>query len=191
VSDDDQQEEKPSALGFKYEVDADGFIVLPEGDDKGLPVEGEEQEDGRVRDVELPSGNMTRLEVPGLACLLWAGGSSHKMAKTIWRHPQGNIEVFTGLDESEIDFIYEWGLVEFAKLPESLNLASICKMFHRLPSEYVGIHDRMTAYIFDTTISATLGEEEARQMKRAEQQGKRGGPYQLPPDPQDTLGGKE
>jgi hypothetical protein len=173
-------------LGLDFTVDADGFIAAPEGEDFGLPTESEDGPVGRVRDVELPSGNLTRLEVPGLACLLWAGGSKLKLAKSIWRHPQGGIELFKDLDESEIDYIYEWGLVEFAKLKDSLNLASICKVFHMMPSSYIGIADRMTSYIFDTTISGTLGEEEARQMKQLEKQGKRGPINDLPPDPQDN-----
>jgi hypothetical protein len=174
--------ERPS-LGLDFEVDADGFIVAPKGEDFGLPSDVDD-EVTRVRDVELPTGNLTRLEVPGLACLLWAGGSKLRFAKAIWRHPQGSIELFTELEDSEIDFIYEWGLVEFAKRKDSLNLASICKLYHVMPSAYIGIPDKMTAYLFDTTISGTLGEEEARQYKKMENQSKRGGPMgNLPPDP--------
>ena len=169
-------------LGLDFTVDADGFISAPDGEDFGLAVEADAAP-SRVRDVELPSGNLTRLECPSLACLLWAGGSSQKMARAIWRHPQGNLEIFKYLDDSDVDYIYEWGLTEFAKLQDSLNLGSLCKLFHKMPSEYVGITDKMTGYLFDITMAGTLGEEEARQMKAMERSSKRGTTGDLPPDP--------
>jgi hypothetical protein len=177
---------EPPSLGIEFKVDKDGFIVAPEGEDFGLPTESE-AENSRLRDVELPSGNSTRLEVPSLACLLWAGDSKQQLAKAIWRHPEGNIEIFKDLADYEVDYIYEWGITEFAKRKESLNLASICKLFHVMPSAYVGIKDKMASFLFDTIIAGTLGEEEARQYKAMEKQGKnRGVVGNLPPDPQEV-----
>jgi hypothetical protein len=169
-------------LDFPFEVDADGFIVAPKGENFGLA----DEDDSGTEEVELPSGNSTCLEVPSLACLLWAGASKWDFAEAIWRHPQGSIKLFD-VEESDIDYIYEWGLVAYAKRRPAIGLGSVCKTFHVLPSAYVGVNDKMTGFLFDAAISTTLAEEEERQMKEMEKQKKRGGSMQLPPDPQEDM----
>jgi hypothetical protein len=168
---------------FKFEFDEEGYLVAPEGDNMGLRIEDEEDD---VFLVELPSGNSTYLEVPGLACLLWAGASKYEFCKTIWRHPAGALDRFP-VDDAELDYMYEWGLVEFAKRPMSIGIGSVCKLFTKMPSEYIGIEDKMAAFLFDSQVAQTVSEEESRQYDQAEKMAdgkirKKGG-FQLGPDP--------
>jgi hypothetical protein len=170
-------------LGFNVEFDEEGYLVVPEGEDHGLRDESIESE--VVFEIELPTGHSTYLEVPSLACLLWAGDSKYELCKTIWRHPAHHMDRFAVSDD-ELDYMYEWGLVEFAKRQRAIGLGAVCKMFACPPSEYIGVKDRMARFLFDSTVAQTLSAEEARQMEEADKPRKRGGRRNLPPDPQEA-----
>lgn len=123
-------------------------------------------------EVVLPSGNTTVLEVPNLACLLGVGTSRSddkryvikELAKRVWRHPEFVLEE-CDIEDSDLDYIYEWAISNLNRRKEALTLAAVCVKFHVLPSDYLNIHETCKL-TFDVSILSVYQDEEERQYNK-------------------------
>jgi hypothetical protein len=105
--------------------------------------------------VKLPSGATTPLEVPSLPSLLAAGGDLVCIASAAFAHEE--VEVDELLD-SDLLFIVEWALSEFAQSPEGLELAVVADAWRRPPSDVIGINDLPLAWNLERLLYLNLRE---------------------------------
>ena len=99
--------------------------------------------------VKLPSGATTPLEVPNLPSLLAARGDLTAIAAASFAHEEVEVDELLG---SDLYFIAEWALAEFAAGDEGQELAIVCGAWGRSPAQVIGLSDLQLAWAFERAL---------------------------------------
>ena len=118
--------------------------------------------------VRLPSGATAPLEVPGLAALLAAHGDAVAIATRSFDHDE--VEA-SELFDSDIEYIAEWALCEFAAGEEALALVAICECWGRSPSQVLGVSDPTLAWLLEQSLFLRVRSERGREADAGEEEG--------------------
>lgn len=103
--------------------------------------------------VKLPSGATTPLEVPKLPALLAARGDLTAIAAASFAHEEVEVDELLG---SDLYFIAEWALAEFAAGDEGQELAIVSGTWGRSPAQVIGLADLSLAWAFERELYLRL-----------------------------------
>lgn len=103
--------------------------------------------------MTLPSGATAPLEVPSLPSLLAAGGDLMAIAAASFAHDEVEVDELMG---SDLYFVAEWALAEFAAGNEGLELAIVADAWNRSPAQVVGLADLPLAWALECDLYLRL-----------------------------------
>lgn len=120
--------------------------------------------------VTLPSGATAPLEVPSLPSLLAAGGDLASIAAASFAHDEVEVDELMG---SDLYFVVEWALEQFAAGADGLELAIVAGAWHRSPAQVIGLADLSLAWALEHDLylrlaAASSGGESTQDAEPAE-----------------------
>ena len=106
--------------------------------------------------MQLPSGAVAPLEPAGLRRLLSCGGTRLGICQAVWAHP--SMEAVEALANGKDDacWIAAWAVEQFVATDEAAELAAVCQTYGQVPSQRLGISDRVIAFDLDQGCTTAL-----------------------------------